>query len=112
MTDYIHILPSINLSKATPPSTADSPNDAQVPALKLKTRCSTSALPAHTLARLISGANDFLASGKDAKAALEREEARRLEERKQILGLRMKNVRPFPECNPLSRLAMRVAGNR
>lgn len=97
MTDYIHILPTINLSKATPPPTADAHDDARLPALKKS--CSPSALPAHTFAKLISGANDFLASRRDAKAHLERDEARRLDERKQILGLRMKNVRPLPFCS-------------
>lgn len=91
MTDYFHIVPSINLNKTTSLSPADSHDDVRTSALKKK-HSTTSPGSAHTLSRLVRGANNFLASRKDVKAELEREEARKLDERKQILGLRMKNV--------------------
>lgn len=91
MADYFQVLPSINLSKATPPSTTD-PHDE--PHTALRERCSTSALPSHTLSKLVRGANDFLSFRNHATAEEHREAARKVE-RKQILGLRMKNVRPL-----------------
>lgn len=103
MTDYLHLLPS--LSKNVPFPTADSHDDARDRDRDrtLKKRCSTGALPAHTISKLISGANDFLSRRKDAKTELDQEERRKVEERKQILGLRMKNVSRSPrsECNTL-----------
>lgn len=90
MSEYFQVRPSISLSKATTSSSTVSKDDA----LKtgLKPICASGALPSSTISKLIRGANDFLASRKDEKSELEREESRKHEERKQILGLRMKNV--------------------
>lgn len=92
MTDCFHIVPSITLSKTASLSPADSQDDVRKSALKKKQSTTTSTGPAHALSRLVRGANNFLACRQDAKAQLERDEARKLDERKQILGLRMKNV--------------------
>lgn len=90
MTDYFHIVPSITLPKTANLAPPDAHDDARTSAPKK--RSSASSAPAHTLSRLVRGANGFLACRKDAKAELEREEARKLDERKQILALRMNNV--------------------
>lgn len=89
MDDYFQVLPSIKLNKSPASSTAAFHNEPQN---TLRKRCSTSALPSCTFSKLVRGANDFLSFRNDANTESEREEARKLE-RKQILGLRMKNVR-------------------
>lgn len=90
MTDYFHIVPSINLPKTASLAPPDSHDGARTSALKKKS--SASSAPTNTLSRLVRGANGFLSCRGDAKAELEREEARKLDERKQILALRMNNV--------------------
>ncbi|KAI3399776.1 hypothetical protein diail_5572 [Diaporthe ilicicola] len=80
MNQHLHILPSF----------ASTRHDAQKPALKQA--CSPGALPAQRLSKLIRGANGFLCPAQDAKTSLEAEETRKVEERKHILALRMKNA--------------------
>ncbi|CAN8100912.1 unnamed protein product [Discula destructiva] len=89
MAEYFQLVPSITLGKATLSADADSHDEPR----NLKKRpCSTSSPPYNPLSRLVRGANDFLTPRKDAKAESDdREEARKLQ-RKQILGLRMKNA--------------------
>lgn len=89
MTDYFQILPSVSLGKSKPPA---SPDPHEEPSRTSKKKYSTNVLSVNTVSRLVRGANDFLTLYKDEKAeSIEREEARKLE-RKQILGLRMRNV--------------------
>lgn len=91
MADYFHILPSFSLTKATSPASTI-PN-ADVQSTPVDEKCpAVSASPARSLSRLIRGANGILSGRKDIKPEWEREEARKLGERKQILALRMKNV--------------------
>lgn len=90
MTDYLHLLPSISNTVLSP--TAEPHEHARDRARTPKKRSSIGSSPAHTISKLISGANDFLSRCKNAESEQEQEENRRVEERKQILGLRMKNV--------------------
>lgn len=53
-----------------------------------------------TISRAIKGANNLVLSLRDGLSEMERENRRKQEERKQILSLRMKNVRLPPSwCN-------------
>lgn len=84
MADYFQILPSITLGKSNPTKSESSSHEHN----SIKKTSSATSLPSHTLSRLVRGANDFFTPRQDAHAILE---AQKLE-RKQILGLRMKNV--------------------
>lgn len=86
MNQYLHVLQS----------PAHTHRDGQQPAAKQT--CSSGALPAHRLSKLIRGANGYLCPAQDAKTSLETDEARKIEERKHILALRMKNVSPSLPC--------------
>lgn len=85
MNQYLHILPSL----------ANTQRDGQQPASKQT--CTPGALPAHRLSKLIRGANGFLCPAQDEKTSPEADESRKVDERKQILALRMKNVSPSPK---------------
>lgn len=84
MNQYLHILQS----------PAHTHRDGEQPAVKQT--CSSGALPAHRLSKLIRGANGYLSSAQDEKTSPEAGEIRKTEERKHILALRMKNVSPPP----------------
>lgn len=92
MSEFFQVLPSISLSKSTTSSSSTASKDDALKTSLKKPKCASGALPSSTISKLVRGANDFLACRKDEKGELEREETRRLEERKQILALRMKNV--------------------
>lgn len=64
----------------------------------MKQTCSSGALPAHRLSKLIRGANEYLCPAQDGKTSPEADEALKIEERKHILALRMKNVSLSPRC--------------
>ncbi|KAK2597102.1 hypothetical protein N8I77_012970 [Diaporthe amygdali] len=81
MNQYLHILPSF----------ASTQRDGQQQPAPKQT-CSPGALPTHRLSKLIRGANGYLCPSQDAKTSLETDEARKVEERKHILALRMKNA--------------------
>lgn len=90
MTDYFHVLPSISLTKPSSPSTTGSNTHLKS---ALKEKCTPPAPSAvRSLARVLRAANSVLSTRKDPKEDGEREEERRLDERKRILALRMKNV--------------------
>lgn len=84
MNQYLHVLQS----------TAHTHRDEQQPAVKQT--CSSGASPAHRLSKLIRGTNEYLCPAQDAKTSPEADETRKIEERKHILALRMKNVSPSP----------------
>ncbi|KAF3762216.1 patatin-domain-containing protein [Cryphonectria parasitica EP155] len=92
MTDCLQILPSLNLGQTTPaaPPSAELNDDPKKTASK-ESRA-TGSLPVQTLSRLVREANRLLSPRKNGQAGSKHEEARGLEERKQILGLRMKNA--------------------
>ncbi|KAG8163592.1 hypothetical protein KVR01_006889 [Diaporthe batatas] len=80
MNQYLHVLPS----------PAHTHRDGQQQPVN-QTRPS-GALPAHRLSKLIKGANEYLYPAQDAKNSSKADDARKLEERKHILALRMKNA--------------------
>ncbi|POS76865.1 patatin-like phospholipase [Diaporthe helianthi] len=83
MNQYLHVLPS----------SAHTNRDGQQTAAAAAAQTRPSgALPAHRLSKLIKGANEYLCPAQDAKNSPKADEARKLEERKHILALRMKNA--------------------
>jgi TAG lipase / steryl ester hydrolase / phospholipase A2 / LPA acyltransferase len=80
MNQYLHVLPS----------PAHTHRDGPQPAVNQTG--SSGASPSHRLSKLIKGANEYLCPAQDAKNSTKADDARKLEERKHILALRMKNV--------------------
>lgn len=98
MNDLFHVLPSLSISRAPSATSARTTPESQQQYLGNKH--SQGALPAHALSRLIRGANSYLSSRRnDGPGDAEREKDPKVEERKQILTLRMKNV---SRANPVS----------
>lgn len=90
MTDYLEILPSFTLTQPSPSPGTESKHEAKK-AVHKKSRY-TGFLPVRTLSEIIRGANQLFLPLKNPEADLGRAKARKLEEQRQILGLRMKNV--------------------
>ncbi|KAJ9150278.1 Patatin-like phospholipase domain-containing protein [Pleurostoma richardsiae] len=108
MNDLLHILPSLGPRGGTSDSTSSS---TDTPSSRLKKKRSNPPPTPNPISRLVRGANSFFWSLRDGLTDAEREDLRKLEERKQILALRMKDATDAAQWTAAARELDLLEGN-